>query len=45
MYSNFITNLQGSEWVLAKKSEKCAMPSSMGDAPDRLRNSEGYGFL
>ncbi len=37
--------LQGSEWVLGKKSEKCVMPSSRGMHADCKRIPEGYGFL
>ncbi len=36
---------QGSEWVLAKKSEKCVMPSSMGDAHGSFKELGRIWFL
>ena len=37
--------LQESEWVLAKKSDKCVMPSSMGDAHGFLKELSKIWFL
>ncbi len=36
---------QGSEWVLAKKSEKCVMPSLMGDAHGSFKELGRIWFL
>ena len=36
---------QGSEWVLAKKSEKRVMPSLVGDALDILKEESRVWFF
>ena len=36
---------QGSEWVLAKKSEKRVMPSSVGDARGLLKEESSVWFF
>ena len=44
-YDKFFLHKQGSEWVLAKKSEKCVMPSSMGDAYRSFKELGKISFL